>query len=161
MKINQLGMIEGGVCEKMFRARLSREEGAKFAWNWLLSNKCVKIESGWYIICRFPRKIISTDFVISLHLAEKEVGWWRFMCDVVRQLYKDGRKFRLKWMKGWIEGIAAFELGIGTVDGSVPHPHDLEILDMLQGESKHKFGYAPPHQPKLFKKWRIAKELAK
>jgi len=154
LQITKLGIIKGGVCEKIFKQRSKRETGADRAWQWLLDNKCIRFCNGWYQIIKLPPKILDLKYVISqTHDGDIEIGWRRFISDVAEQLFDSKRKFRLKWMRRWVEDIASFEFGIGTTDGSVPNPHDLEIIDMLEGKSKHCFGYASSHQDEIYKKW--------
>ncbi len=157
VEIGKLGIIKGGVCEGIFRNRKQREIGTISAVNWLLDNKCISIHKGWCQVVKFPQCLQNTNWVIkqcSGRGANYELGWRRFVGDIALPLYKSGKKFRLSTLKGWGANLAAFEFGIGTTDGSMPNPHDLEIIEQLQGKSKHIFGYAPPHQGHLFEEWK-------
>lgn len=154
MEMNSLGMIKGGVCEEIFKRRGRRESGARLAWDWLVKYKCVGVKNGWYKIIRLPRSVSSLRFVINkCHNGDKEIGWRRFISDVIKQLFDDHRKFRLAWMQRWIEDIASFEFGGGTVGGEPLKPAHVFGC----GESRAVYGYTRPHQPHLYKKYRALK----
>lgn len=154
MKLNSLGMIKGGVCEKLFQRRTLREQGSRIAWEWLNKNKCIRVKNGWYKITKLPQKAFALRYVINqCHNGDIEIGWRRFMTDVADQLYKQHRRFRLRWMQKWIEDIASFELGARSEKGeALTAAHSLG-----GGPSKVIFGYARAHQPQLYKKYKALK----
>lgn len=151
IKITKLGIIKGGVCERAFKERRQREQGARLHWDWLLSHNCVKVKNGWYRIIKECNKSWrwAAKNIGRLYGADTEIGWLRFKQDIVPQLFKNKRSFRLKWMEKWIYDIASFELGMCSKDSEpLTEAHALGA-----GESRTIIGYAPPHQPELYKKW--------
>lgn len=154
MKLNSLGMIKDGVCERIFRQRELREQGARLAWNWLEKHNCVKIRNGWYKIIKLPQKIFAFQYVINTcHDGDIEIGWRRFTNDIAKQLYKNHRKFRLAWMQKWIAGIAALEFGARSKGGeSLTAAHAFGA-----GPTKTILGYAKPHRPQLYDQYKAPK----
>lgn len=151
-RITKYGTFKGGVCEKVHEARAGREEGAKMYLQELEQRRCLQANNGWYRVVKLP-KIPSKKIwhIGAVHGASVEVGYWRCMIDVVKQLYEQQRAFRMSWLEKWAEDIASFEFGICPGDVS----NDLEAIEelpkILAGkESKMKFGYAPPHRDDIY-----------
>lgn len=148
--INKFGMFKGGVCESIFKQRQGREKGTRLAWNWLLDNKCVEVNRGWYKIIKLPKKLRSfcwpIDSICKVHGGDAEIGWRRFISDIAAQLLNK-KSFRLKWMEKWIVDLASFEIALGSDNMPFNEGH------ALGANGPVRVGYAPPHQSELYNKW--------
>ena len=67
---------------------------------------------------------------------QAEIGFRRTTQIVFPELLEKKRKFRLKSMKRWIEGISAAEFAVGSIKGR------LTDLSILEGDCV--FGLCPP-----------------
>jgi len=154
MKTRPCGVIKNGNCEREFRERYGREKGVALCWQWLQDNKCVKIKKGWYKIVKMPKKILDFDWVIEnvYHNVggNGEIGWRRFLTDVVGQLYKDKRSFRYKHMELWMHDIASFQLGFGCS----PDDYPINEGNIIKPNHPMSVGYAPAMNPHLYKGWK-------
>ena len=133
MQIHKHGFIKGGMCEKRMNQRSARSLGSWMAWNDIKeSKKFVQVKNGWYQVLKMPvSRGIGTKYYGS---GDAEIGYLRMLQDVFPKLVRNKKKFRLKWMHRWIEGIASCEFGV-----SMDNP--LSIID--PGE-KCNFGLCPP-----------------
>lgn len=138
MKITKYGFIKGGSCEKRLKNRYSRSVGSWAAWNAIKDNtKFISSNQGWYQIIRMPPPKDSSTFPGGIF----EIGWLRMMQDVFSNLFESKKKFRLKEMKNWIEGIASMEFGVSasdpfTITGTMmlpPKPDDDAIYEKMYG----------------------------
>ncbi len=145
IKLNKLGMIKGGDCEKRFKARKKRERGAALAIDWLLYHNCIEIKGGWCRIINIPKKIVSfrwpIDNVMKLHGGEAELGWRRFISDIALPLFRKKTKFRLSKLQTWGADQAAKEFAVALA------------IRRLTGEGLSMLSTGKPPQDALYKDW--------
>ena len=136
--ITKLGIIKGGGCEKIFKARRKRERGAELAINWLLNHGCIDINKGWCKIIKMPKCVRGFRWVIDVckvHGGDAEIGWRRFMQDVAQPVFDSGKKFRVSKLHEWGATVASMEFSFsGTFTQS-------------------KIALTKPHLDSIYKKW--------
>ena len=137
--ITKLGIIKGGGCEKIFKARRNRERGADLAVNWLLNHGCVNINKGWCQIIKMPKCVRQLKWVIKnvchIYGGDAEIGWRRFMQDVAQPTFESKEKFRVSKLQEWGATIASMEFSFsGTFKNS-------------------KISLTKPHADAIYQKW--------
>lgn len=146
LKINKLGMIEGGVCEWLFKTRRKRDKGTKLAVDWLLYNNCIEIKRGWCRITNIPKKLYSfrwpIDNICKIYGGDAEIGWRRFISDIAIPIYKKKTKFRLSKLETWGADAAAREYAVKVA-----------VRRLTGSESSDAIPDGKPHQDALYKDW--------
>ncbi len=127
VQINKYGIIKDGVCERTFRGRKDRVAGAGLCWKDLLEQNLVEENHGWLRIKKEPRGRKYGQYG-GTYL---EIGYLRFLQEVVVQLITGQKAFRLKWMEKWIKDISAFEFAGFSL---TPHIHQDAIYQEWSGD---------------------------
>jgi len=131
MNINKYGIIKGGLCEQRLTERRMRSLGSRMAWDDINEDRrFVRFSNGWYKIVKIPDGRGMGNYGKGII----EIGYLRMLQIVFPSLINSGKKFRLKWMDKWIEGIASCEFGIFS---ETP-------LSIITPGEKFSFGMMPP-----------------
>ncbi len=121
MKIDKLGFIIGGNCDRIHQARRERSLSGKRCIEYLI-NKAIICETspGWYRLKKIPAwgwRMIEAK--AGEGGANTKIGWYRVIKDLLPLLKKRNKNFRLKWLQKCNEDLQGFEIFIG---GDSPLP---------------------------------------
>ena len=134
--ITKLGIIKGGNCEKWFKSRSQREIGVRMAIDWLLNHNCIDIHKGWCRIVKIPAKLYSRWVIKHCSSCDIEIGWRRFISEIAKPLFEEGKKFKLTQLKKWGANKAALEFAVTSTIRS------------------REMSYNKPHYDSIYKKWK-------
>jgi len=143
-RVHSLGFIKGGVCDRLHRARSSREGGALRAVHMLFDQKdrCLQeVEKEKYVVINYPKW--NWKKYCRLWGGDSEIGVHRFLQNVLPLLIEQKRIVTYKFLQKLAKQIASFEFGFETSEPNNP-------LSILEGKCKPV--YYEPHVDYIYKK---------
>lgn len=149
MRITKYGTIKGGGCDRTHNQRFARERGSLYALNELNSQGCIKWKGNKGVIVKELSNKYNWKWLAKKYKGDEQVGWFRFVQDVVPLLIK--KKMSCTWtqFKKYTKDIASFEFGV-SMDGP---------LSIITPGEKVEWGYAPPHRDDIYKRKKKDKAL--